>query len=215
MKRHVGQRFQISDLESRISDLRSQVARELHAAGNLCGRRGWTLIELLLVITATTILSVTGATILCVLMAAERCGAETVIVERSLTRLALRLRSDLHAAEAAEVRSGDGAAAEFLDVQHSGGRRVRYACRPDEVTRDVFEGETVRERDGFRLPGGESRFEGVDDGAPLAFVHRRPQERLIETGGDRVQAAPLREVRIEAVVGWDRRFADAKGGASE
>jgi hypothetical protein len=165
----------------------------------------------MLVITATTILSITGATILCVLMAAERSGAEAVIVERSLSHLAQQLRRDVHAAEAAHVRSGEGADPQELEVQLPGRRRVRYACRADEVTREVFEGETAQGREGFRLPGGESRFEDVD-GAPLAFIHRRPQERLIESGGDRAQAVPLREVRIEAVVGWDRRLKAATGG---
>ncbi len=198
---------------SRVSSLGLQAwALESLAAGQRSGRRGWTLIELLLLITATTILSVTGATVVCVLMAAERSGAEAVVVERSLSRLAQRLRSDLHAAEAAEVQSGDGAAAEALDVQLSGGRRVLYTSRPGEVTREVIEGEAVRERDGFRLPNGESRFEHEDDGAQLAFVHRRGQESLIESGGDGVQAVPLREVRIEAAVGWDQRLKAATGG---
>jgi prepilin-type N-terminal cleavage/methylation domain-containing protein len=107
-------------------------------------RTGFTLIEVAVVVSITSLLFALSATTLVALMRVERQCAAEVAQDRAMAHLASHFRADAHAATAADCTNG-------CEFNLSGGRTVRYAFSSPAVTREIRRGEEIKHRDSFLL----------------------------------------------------------------
>lgn len=127
-------------------------------------RRAFTLIELAVVVSITSVLFALSATTLVALMRVERqCSAE-VALDRAVARLAGRFRADAHAAVAADCTSGCA-----LDL--GGGKTVRYSFSSPAVIRELCRGETIEHRDSFLLNKDASVLFALNADSRLVTMH--------------------------------------------
>lgn len=143
-------------------------------------RTAFTLIEVAVVVSITSVLFALSATTLVALMRIERnCSAE-VALDRSVARLASRFRADAHAAAAADCTSGC-----VLDL--GGGKTVRYTFSSPAVIRELRCGETIEHRDSFLLGKDAAVSFALDAGSRLVTMH------LMSLGS----RPPLPAIRLE------------------
>jgi len=162
---------------------------------NSKNRRAYSLIEMLVAISMTTVLVGLAAGLIHVALKVDLEARARLAEDAGLARLASTFRDDVRAATAAEARPDAS-----LTLTAPGGTVIEYAIRPGRVARVVREGGQVRRRDGFALPTGASaRWERFDDGGRpfIAFASERP------AADNRPAWAAT---RIEAALGSDRRF---------
>jgi prepilin-type N-terminal cleavage/methylation domain-containing protein len=171
-------------------------------------RKGFTLVELLAVITVSSfVLGLCVATVYA-LMRMEQAGRARLAEGASLGRLSLTFRDDVRAATGARPSAGDDRNPARLELALPEGRTVEYQARRGELLRTERSGGKVDHMDRFRLTAGASpRFAtreedgrtvvGVDVGSPI--------------GEPRVSAR--RGLRVEAVLGLGRRFESKEGGS--
>jgi len=107
-------------------------------------RRGKTLIELVVVVSLTSIVLSLAATTLVALYRIERQTRATSSQGQTLCSLASRLRQDAHAAQQATVAGG-------CELALADGRRIRYVAGPQGILREVTRGSAVEHRDTFAL----------------------------------------------------------------
>lgn len=178
-------------------------------------RRGFTLMEMLLVITVIGALSAMGAVLIGLLMSAESRGTEGVVVQTTFSRLGRQLRADAHAAVAADViASGDAADAQ-LNLQRADGRGIRYIVNKDEVVREADRGSESPSRETYLLPEGTSRFVVDPVARVVRLEHLRPYATETETGVAGLQPVPRRLLQIEAALDWDRRHRMREGEGTD
>ena len=165
-------------------------------------RRGWTLIELIVAVSALAVLMTIMATLMIRLMKLDRAERSRVVVSAALERLARDLRGDARAATAAAEVGGSRLVLPMAD-----GRSVEYAVRGGrdrDVLRTVRRGGKDEHYETYRRPPGTTaRFESGRDGTtPLVALAVAP-----DPGADPSRPADpvYRDYRIEAAVGRDAR----------
>lgn len=174
-------------------------------ASQRSSRGGFTLMEMLLVITAIAALSATGAVLIGLLMSAESRGTEEFVVQTTMSRLARQLRTDVHGAVSADVTAAGDAADAQLNLQLGDESTVRYVAEEGLVIRELDRGGNGRSRDEYVLPEGTSRFVTVPAAGLVRLEHLRPYATESETGVKAVQPVPQRKIQIEAALNLDRR----------
>jgi prepilin-type N-terminal cleavage/methylation domain-containing protein len=167
-------------------------------------RRGYTLIEMLVVITVSTVMMGIAVQVLYLLARLEYGGREHVSRATIVARLADQFRSDVHAAlrpiptEAAEKNQWQFALA--------GDRAVTYRALPGEVERrEQVAGKPVRQ-ESYALPA---------DSAADIVIHTDPapaMASLVITLPGTASAAG-QDIRIDAVLSRDHRFAKPSNGS--
>jgi type II secretory pathway component PulJ len=156
-----------------------------------------TLIEMQVVITLMAVLlGLTGVCLHGMVRAHDRLRTNAQR-RASLDRFSLQLRTDAHAAIAA--RLDDDQATKTLVLTAADASEIVYRAEASDVSRMVRQGETVRHRDTYRLPGVAGLEWAVSDGDPLRVV----VETLPAQGVGRHAAAP--PMKIEAAVGLQAR----------
>jgi len=161
-------------------------------------RRGYALIELLVLITIVAVMLGLCAGMLHLLMRLDRVGRSAADEAADMARLGRDFRADAHASPAAGPagRTPDG-----ITLAVAEGRSVEYRARPTDILRTVREGDKVRHREQYRRPARSAvRFEVARDG-PAAIASLTISR---EPGGK--DGSPARDVRIDAALGLDRRF---------
>jgi prepilin-type N-terminal cleavage/methylation domain-containing protein len=160
-------------------------------------RRGYTLVELLVVISIVTVALTSVAVALHSLFQVDKQLRQELADAATLTRLAARLRSDAHGAEKAELMAGQtGTGGAAFTAQD--GRRIEYREESRRLVRTARRGDNVEHRDVFALPDHASAAwkigkEGATTLVSLAITQQRGR---IETAAD-----ARRMVSIEAAVG--------------
>jgi prepilin-type N-terminal cleavage/methylation domain-containing protein len=154
-------------------------------------RRGFTLIEMIVVITVGSVLMAVGTGILCLLLKSERLARDDFHAGTSVARLAEQFRQDAHAA----VRAPRNLDPDSCRFQLPRQRRVVYLFKPGMVSRTEWAGNEVLVRqECYDLPAAvQARAEASADAPPAAVC------LLLEQPG----GGPL---RVEAAVGRDLRF---------
>jgi type II secretory pathway component PulJ len=156
-------------------------------------RRGFALIECLVLITVmATLLGLCAGTIH-LLLQLDRSGRDASEQAADLARLARDFRADAHAAARVDP---PGRSALNVVLSDGGWRTVEYAVRPGDILRTVRDGDEIGRRETYRRPArAPARIELTRDGPGpiLALVIDRP------TGVDPVSSAG--EFRIEADLG--------------
>jgi prepilin-type N-terminal cleavage/methylation domain-containing protein len=156
-------------------------------------RKGFTLVELLVVLSVVAIvLPMAGGTVLFLLRAQSR-SAEGLRDAMALTQLSHSFRSDVHAAQRA--RTPDAAA---LVLELSDARTIEYgAASNGVVTRIVRHCENVERREQFRVGVLDAKFAIVDGGRQAAITIRPKIGASTPVNG---AATPRVGIRIAGVV---------------
>jgi len=160
-------------------------------------RRGYTLVEIVVVISMLTmIISLAGMTFH-LLLRADKSVLQAFVTERTISRLAILFREDVHRADAGVIEAEAEQTPQRLSLESPGRDPVRYAVTEEGIVRLTLEHGSVVARDDFVLPECEVFLTAGDaDAVALrTLVIERPAASLV---GKRQDQAPRRQLKIEA-----------------
>jgi hypothetical protein len=172
-------------------------------------RRGASLIELLVILSASTVVLTLTGVLLHRAMRIQTLSRAHVDAERTTLRLSEQFRSDVHQARALSSQPGNDGEV-FLRLELADGRVAEYSRTNGAVLRSESGGDRPTWREEYAIPGaGALRIE--QESAPQRLVMTiilKPAERPVPNGqapaGTRFVPMSL---CAEAVVGRDLRFA--------
>jgi hypothetical protein len=157
------------------------------------------------------IMPLTGWTIH-LLLRAQTASADSLADAMILSRFATTFRNDVHAAQSAEVDAGRTPGQGSILLRLDSPRIVSYTAEPSGVVvRTVQKGTLVERREEFRLTGTQTQFERDQKNSTAAAVHRLHAATI---AGGSVPSSAASILRMEAVIGRDRRFERPTRGAS-
>jgi hypothetical protein len=178
-------------------------------------RRGVSLIELLLIMSACTVILTMSAALMHRVMHTHSKARAFGDVERTSLRLANQFRQDVHAANDANVGTDLGKGV-ILRLQLPGEERIEYGHRQGKVTRVTWEANKATSREEFAFP------------AEIELQIRRNMPRMvllsitslpINTAADSLAADAAERpmiaflvpvsLQVEAMLGRNRDFAAA------
>ena len=185
-------------------------------------RSGFTLIEMLVVITMGATIMATAVGLLYTFFEADRKGREHVACGETLVRLETDFRGDAHAAATVDLPSplarvgrgaggegvlpaGQNSAAEFTFAGSN--RKVRYREAPDGLVREERQADAVTKREAYRLPSPMRIVFNLENGSPSIVSIQ------IGSGVRRGEPVDGPPVRIDAAMGSDHRFSKSGGPA--
>jgi hypothetical protein len=161
--------------------------------------------EMMVVITAMTAVSVTGALLVGLLMSAEAQGARAIVKQQTLSRLGRQLRSDAHDATAVEIADAPSQPAGVLVLTLAEGGEARWTADNAAVERVVTSSAQAPQRETYELQGGTSRFQYDESAGLIELVHESPADPLTDTYSAKAPPGVIRVRRMQAAVGVDRR----------
>jgi len=127
-------------------------------------RDGYSLVEMLVVLTlAGTLLGTVSVTV-AGLFRAERTMRDGLARDRDLERFSAQFRSDVH--QAASGTLGQGDAAGELTLQGPDARTTRYTIESQKIQRVVARGEAIVQRETYGLAAQGWEID-QDNGAPI------------------------------------------------
>lgn len=185
-------------------------------------RRGYSLIELLMVMAIGAALMGTTMATLFTLLRSEQAARGRLRQAMTLDRLAEQFRRDAHEADRV-VASAQGTAPGAWEFRHGGGRTVEYRAGTEALLRlERVEGK-IASREEYVLPAGALVSVGTQEGdqsdSPRGgkldpFPSSRLPMAVLRIAAPAVESpgAPARTVRIEAALGLAYRFSAAKEG---
>lgn len=172
-------------------------------------RRGISLIEMMIVIGASSMVLLAGVGLLHRLMRSERVAAESLVHATNHARLSAQFRDDVHAATAATAR-GEPGADHILQLAAGDAAQITYSQQDRTLIRTETRQTQPTRHDQFHLPDDVRVRFAVSDASP---------QKIAELTWERVQADSatktatthrrLNPLRIEAIVGKDHRFQEA------
>ncbi len=154
-------------------------------------RRGFSLVETLVVMSIGTVVLGIAVSMLHVLMRAERSGRDHAAQTGILARLAEQFREDVHAA----VGQTPGPLKDGWKFALPNDRTVVYRTLPGELRREESVAGKPLRQESYVLP----------DGCTAAIAANKAMPPLIE-----LAVGP--KIRIAAVLGRDHRFIKPPGG---
>ena len=157
-------------------------------------RRGYSLIEMVAVMTVGSLIFGVSVAALLMLLGTEHTGRQQMQQRASLARLAKQFREDVHAAVREMPRPEAGAACWSFEMP--GGKAVEYNYGAGGIERIETSGEKVERRETYTLPAG----------AMVNIARAKEASPATVTLVVR-QAEGDRELCISAVLGKDHRFA--------
>jgi prepilin-type N-terminal cleavage/methylation domain-containing protein len=160
-------------------------------------RSGFTLIEMMVVISILTVMmSLVGMTFH-LLLRTEKLVSQSFVTERAISRLAVQFRDDVHQAETGLLTSDANPGKYELALGDSRGIRVRYAATEKGLVRLSVDRDQVVSREDYRLPECQiSISTGQGDEASLrTLIIERPGATIVQY---EQRPRPLRSLRIEA-----------------
>lgn len=177
-------------------------------------RRGVSLIELLVTMSAcTVVLTLTGV----LLQRAMRVQIESraaASAERTALRLATQFRRDVHEAKSVTANASAGGGEVFLRLGLDGGRNVEYSRRENVVQRVESGGDKPTWREDFAFPSvSEMTIKQEESPRRLAITITAPRTEPLATDAKpllRPIAIPM-YFHVEPIVGQNHRFNDVPG----
>jgi Tfp pilus assembly protein FimT len=176
-------------------------------------RHGKSLIEMLVVIAAMSVVLGFVAQTLHALMRAERAGTQSLAESLNRSRLARQFRQDVHAARQAERMAAEEDQPEQLRLTRPDQQTILWSVANEGFVRSTRHDETIRSQEHYRT-GGRGRFELSDDGSRIALVID-PPPALSEAATPPRVPANRRPLRIEAATGRDLRFDSSSTSPNE
>jgi hypothetical protein len=163
-------------------------------------RAGYTLLEMLAVMSAGTMIAVTAAVLIATLMSAEGRGIDAFVTQTTLTRLGRALRADAHQAATVEPLADAAAGESGVVFTRPDGTQLTWRTGVHGVQRQAVSTGRPPQRERFRLDG-ETRIEIGTDAGLVTVVHLRPRDSVTEAASTAFRGAD--EFRIEAAIGRD------------
>lgn len=173
-------------------------------------RCGYTLIEMVVVISMlTTLFGIMGVTFN-LLLRMDKAVLQGFVTERTISRLAILFRDDIHQATEGIVVEETELTLQPRSMGRDAGVSVRYVVTDQGVTRLTRDQGAVVARDDFVLPDCEITFvSGEGDEAQRRVLSiRRPAASPL---GKRHEYAPLRQLNIEAYLSKPSPAQDLSG----
>jgi type II secretory pathway component PulJ len=163
-------------------------------------RRGYTLVEMLLVISGVAVLFGITVGMIHMLLRLDRGSRERLGEKTTISRLARDVRRDAHAAASARPIAGQRGVALEIDER----RRVEYIDDGGRLIRRETRGDDTPLREVYRLPsrGRAAIALSTHDDRRWLTITLEPRPNLKDV-------APVRPVVVEAWVGKHRRLARA------
>jgi len=165
-------------------------------------RSAKSLIELMVVISVAFTMLAVAANSMHLLLDVERTSTASVVGTTNFSRLANLFRDDVHAGRSVSLIPEQNEQVSTLEIQMSDVQKTVYSIQDDRVVREVRHSQEVKHSDQFSLPAGTNIFKV--DGPNVSFVHRR---NYSDSKRAQSSTATSREIRVDAVVGRDHRFA--------
>ena len=159
-------------------------------------RRGYSLIEMIVVMTIATVIVGLAAAMLHLLLRTERNGRQQMHRSAALARLADQFRSDVHAAAHQPVP--DDANPSCWTFELKAGRNVQYRGQAGQIERVETLGGKIERRESYALPPDATVWIATPANSQPAVA------TLI------VRESSNRDIRIAAVLGKDHRFEKLK-----
>lgn len=172
-------------------------------------RCGFSLVEMLLVMTAMGVLAVTGAVMIGMLMSADTRGGESLVYQTTISRLGAQFRRDVHNARDFAIADSDIEGQQSLTLELADGSTVTYLTGDGGLDRRVADAGDVKRSERFRLPEGRGRFEPADEGRIVRFVLDAPRQPMSEIAAGELPEPAIDVVTLEAALQWDWRHADS------
>jgi hypothetical protein len=168
--------------------------RASHSNRGIKSRRGgWQLVELLMVITITSLLMLVSGRMMRSLLSTETSVGESLSREQQWSRLGEQFRSDAHRARA--VTSGDQQLKLTLDDETV----VVYRIHNDELSRERGEDEKAHKVESYRADDGGWKIESDPDARLVRIVRSAP---LAQTYASNVGSGrPRSDQVLEAATG--------------
>jgi prepilin-type N-terminal cleavage/methylation domain-containing protein len=168
-------------------------------------RRGYSLVEMLVVITIASLVLTTVAVALHSLFRVDRDLRQELVQSMALSRISLALRMDAHEAISTTIEPVGEEPREIV-FAHAEGRSVSYTLDEARIVRRLQQGGQVKHREVYAFPEDTVltlRMEELESKQVviLEIVH---QVGEIEDATD-----SLRKRRIEAVVALDADYAQS------
>jgi prepilin-type N-terminal cleavage/methylation domain-containing protein len=166
-------------------------------------RSAFTLIELLVALSLFALILPLCGWLIYVLLHAQTASANSIADALAQSRFARTFRSDAHAAEKTEIIDSSSDTRSRVVFKVDSTASITYdADSSGLIVRTVQAGGATKRREEFRLTGTDTSFEQAAEGtvAAVQFPIRANTSRGSRNG------AAAGAVRIEAVVGRDRRF---------
>jgi type II secretory pathway component PulJ len=169
-------------------------------------RSGFTLVELVAAISMlTTILVMTG-TIFHLLLRSDKAAAQSFITERSISRLAVQFRDDIHHALTANLVEDPAQSKPVLELSNPPQMKLHYVVTQKGIARLTIDGDAVSAREDYQLPDCRIRFQVDDQDNPRlrSLIVERPGV-VMTTKPQSPQ--PFRTLAIEASLDRFHSFA--------
>jgi prepilin-type N-terminal cleavage/methylation domain-containing protein len=162
--------------------IRRQVQRHNHS------RRGVSLIEMMVVISILTVIVMLVGMTFHLLLRSEKLVTQSFVTERTISRLAIQFREDVHQSDTGVLTSMTEGAKLELALGNASEIQIRYLAINDGLVRLIVTDETVTSRDDFRLPDCHVSFvAGQEAESSLRRLVKKHQESV-----------PLRALKIDA-----------------
>jgi type II secretory pathway component PulJ len=170
-------------------------------------RRGFTIVEVLLVVGAVSLVLGLCAGLLHVLLRLDRTGRAHLVETTTVGRLARQFRQDVHAATRAKPVAGADGPLSNLELAFPEDRIVAYEAREHALVRTQNHGAEVERRETYTLPfRREPRFLVRDDEGKVWVSLRLPRGAESDTGPKSLR----HDLQIEALAGRDHRLTQPK-----
>ncbi len=175
-------------------------------------RQGVSLVELLIVMSAATVILTISAALVHRIMLAHSKARAFVDVERTSLRLANAFRSDVHQSISATATDKPLAGTAFLQLELPAGQRLEYRREDGTISRVLFDGERTVSREAFSLTPGIELAITKDSPSLIALSISSPPAATAPE--DRVSpsinyAVPV-TLHVEAAVNRDQRFSGVR-----
>ena len=175
----------------------SKTGARYQNGGRVAYRQGFTLIELVVVIVMLTVMLSLAGTTFYLLLRAEKGVSQSFVTERTISKLAIQFRDDVHQAGISEWSGDQAAMTQTLTLKNDRGNTIVYKVTPNVLSRIHFEHDVILGREDFLLPECEILFEKDNGGVGSlrSLVIQRPGAMVIK---NQQLPQPLRPLRIEA-----------------
>lgn len=159
-------------------------------------QRAFTLVEVLMATTVTSVLMLTAMTFFAMLWRAEQHGRQNLADAHTLARLARQFRDDIHAANSVSDPQDNASAP--LELHLPERMTVDYAISPGGLLRTERLGADVRRREDYRLPESRQvRWNVTGEGSlTLVGLSLLPSDEVARRGTTRIW-------RVEAMLNPD------------
>jgi prepilin-type N-terminal cleavage/methylation domain-containing protein len=168
------------------------------------GQAGFTLVEVMLVISLSSIVLCTVGVVFHGLRSAQRALGEHQTAIDNIARLAEQFRTDVHSAASVETtpaaESGDNESPnDMLKLAQPGEKVIEYAADGNCVTRVVRSGDQITQRESYALPERSQVRWQLDD-LSGSTAKRASAHLSYPLGDQELKFSDQRQLRIDAIV---------------